>query len=88
MAASNYDDAAQDAKAQIAQLREQVQTLMNERVTPALSNVAGQAEHYAKQARDTYDEQTEALSERVRESPMIAIMVATGIGYLLGRIAR
>ncbi len=82
------NDTAQDAKEQIAQLRDQVQTLMSERVTPALANAAGQAEDYARQAKSMYDDQTEALSERVRESPILAVLVATGVGYLLGRIAR
>ena len=85
---ATINDTTADAKEQIAQLREQVQTLMSERVTPALANAAGQAEHYARQAKDIYDDQTEMLSDRVRESPMIAILIATGVGYLLGRIAR
>lgn len=89
MAMSDHvNDTAQDAKEQIAQLREQVQTLMAERVTPALANAAGQAEQYARQAKDIYDDQSEMLSERVRESPIVAILIATGVGYLLGRIAR
>ncbi len=82
------NDAAQDAKEQIAQLRDQVQTLMSERVTPALANAAGQAEDYARQAKGIYDDQSEALSERVRESPIVAVLIASGIGYLLGRIVR
>ena len=86
--ANAYDDISGDAKEQIAQLRDQVQQLMSERVTPALANVAGQAEAYARQAKDVYDDQTEALSERVRESPLVAVLLATGVGYLLGRIAR
>ena len=86
--ASTYNDVSQDAKEQIAQLRDQVQTLMSERVTPALASAAGQAQDYARQAKDMYDDQTEALSERVRDSPIVAILIATGIGYLLGRIAR
>ena len=61
---------------------------MSERVTPALANAAGQAEAYVKQAKDMYDGQTEALSERVRESPLIAVLVATGVGYLIGRVVR
>lgn len=85
---NNVNDAAQDAKEQIAQLREQVQTLMSERVTPALANAAGQAEQYARQAKDMYDDQTEMLSEKVREAPMIALLVAAGVGYLAGRIFR
>ena len=81
-------DAAQDAKEQIAQLRDQVQTLMSERVTPALANAAGTAEDYARQAADMASEQTEMLSDRVRESPIVALLIAAGAGYLLGRIAR
>lgn len=89
MAASNtMNDATHDAKEQIAQLREQVQTLMSERVTPALANAAGQAEQYVRQAKDVYDDQTEMLSERVRESPIVALLLAAGVGYLAGRIFR
>lgn len=88
MAGSSINDAAQDAKEQIAQLRAQVQTLMSERVTPALSNAAGTAQDYAQQARDLASDQTEMLSDHVRESPIVAILIAAGAGYLLGRIAR
>ena len=82
------DYSMNDAKAQIAQLRDQVQNLMSERVTPALSNAAGHAEDYARQARDMASDQAEMLSDQVRESPLAAIMIAAGVGYLLGRIAR
>jgi ElaB/YqjD/DUF883 family membrane-anchored ribosome-binding protein len=89
MSASNFaHDASTDAKDQIAQLRAQVQTLLNDRVAPALSNAADKAQHYAEQARDAYEGQTEALSERVRESPLVAVLIAAGVGYLLGRIIR
>lgn len=84
----NFNQASQDAKEQIAQLREQVQTLMNDRVAPALSQAADTAHQYASQAREVYDDQTEMLSERVRESPILAILVAAGVGYIIGRIAR
>ncbi len=82
------DYSMNDAKAQIAQLRDQVQNLMSERVTPALSSAAHTAEDYARQARDMASDQTEMLSDQVRESPLAAIMIAAGVGYLLGRIAR
>ncbi len=82
------DYTTQDAKAQIAQLRDQVQNLMSERVTPALANAAGTAEDYARQAKDMASDQAEMLSDQVRESPLAAIMIAAGVGYLLGRIAR
>ena len=82
------DYSMNDAKAQIAQLRDQVQSLVSERVTPALSNAASTAEDYARQARDMASDQTEMLSDQVRESPLAAILIAAGVGYLLGRIAR
>ena len=85
----NVNHGAQDANEQIAQLREQVQNLMGDRVAPALSQAADTAQQYASQAREVYEEQSAALSERrVRESPIMAILVATGLGYIIGRIAR
>ena len=85
---ASMDDVSSDAKEQIAQLRDQVNSLMSERVTPALASAADSAQKYMGQAKDMYADNTEALSERVRESPMVAILIATGVGYLIGRIAR
>ena len=82
------DYSMNDAKAQISQLRDQVQNLMSERVTPALSSAANTAEDYARQARDMASDQADMLSDQVRESPLAAILIAAGVGYLLGRIAR
>ena len=89
MAVSNkIDESTQDAKEQIAQLRAQVESLMNDRVTPALTSAAGQVEDYARQAREMAADRSEQLSEKVRESPLVAVLIAAGLGYLLGRIAR
>ena len=82
------DYTTQDAKAQISQLRDQVQTLLSERVTPALSSAASQAQDYAHQAYDTASDQSEMLSEKVRDQPVAALVLAAAAGYLLGRIAR
>jgi ElaB/YqjD/DUF883 family membrane-anchored ribosome-binding protein len=88
---ANADDAnrkMEDATAQIARLREQVETLMKERVTPALADVAGRAESAVYGASGAVREQAEALSGRVRDQPMIAILIAAGIGFVLGRAMR
>ena len=82
------DQAEGSAQEQIAQLRSQVETLMSERVTPALANAAGQVEDYARQARDMASDHAEQLSEKVRESPLVSVLIAAGVGYLVGRIAR
>ena len=70
-----------DTQRQINQLRAQVETLMKERVTPAVTEVAGRADTAMRRGR----EQVEAMSGQVQERPLAAILVAAGIGYLLGR---
>lgn len=81
-------DKAYDAKEQIAQLRRQVEQLMNERVTPALADAAQRAQNYVGSATDIAREQTEAVSSRVREQPLLAILIAAVTGYLIGRLFR
>ena len=70
-----------DTQRQINQLREQVETLMRERVTPAVTDVAGRADRAISAAR----KRAETLSGQVEERPLLAILVAAGIGYLVGR---
>ena len=98
MAASDISD---DARAQIKQLREQVQSLMADRVNPALSTAssrlqstaaqaqdyASSAREYAGTARDYASDQAEALSGQVKDRPLVAVLIAAAIGYLVGRIA-
>ncbi len=73
---------AEDAAEQIAKLREQVEVLMRERVTPALADVAGRAETAMGAVRD----QADAVSGQVRDRPLIAVAVAVGVGFLIGRL--
>lgn len=81
-------DRVADAKEQIARLREQVDYLMEKRLSPALSDAADRAQYAAKQAGGVAREQAEALSGRVKEQPLLALLIAAGAGYLIGRIAR
>ena len=70
-----------DTERQINQLREQVETLMRERVTPTVTDIAGRAETAVRRGR----EQAEVVSGQVQERPLLAILIAAGIGYLIGR---
>jgi len=86
--ADSMSDKTNDAREQIAKLREQVEMLMRDRVTPALADAAGRAETTARQAADIARHQAEAISGQVREQPFVAILVAAGLGYLIGRLVR
>ena len=73
---------------QIARLREQVEALMKDRVTPAIADVAGRAESAVYGAADTVRGQAEAVSGKVREQPLLAVLIAAAVGYALGRVTR
>jgi ElaB/YqjD/DUF883 family membrane-anchored ribosome-binding protein len=73
-----------EAHAELARLRAQVERLMQDRVTPALA--AATAEDVAHRARATIEENAGALSATVRERPLMAIGLAMLGGWLLGRM--
>jgi ElaB/YqjD/DUF883 family membrane-anchored ribosome-binding protein len=77
-----------DAEAQIARLREQVETLMKDRVTPAVADFAGRAESAVHNARGVMRDQAHVVSGRVKEQPLMAIMVAAAVGWVIGRVMR
>jgi len=77
-----------DLVGEVAYLREQLETLMRERVTPVVSDIANRAEKMMDGATDTVRAQADAVGEKVREQPLIAVAIAVGIGWLLGRAMR
>ena len=79
---------ADDAQAQINALRKQVNQLMGDRVTPVLQDAADRAQTTARQAPDYTREQAESVAEQVRGRPLVAILVAGTVGYVLGRFVR
>ena len=87
-----YDDtinkATEDAASQIARLRDQVETLMRDRVTPAVSDAAGRAQSALNDAAGVVRDQAQVVSGKVREQPLVAVLVAAGIGFVLGRAMR
>jgi ElaB/YqjD/DUF883 family membrane-anchored ribosome-binding protein len=77
-----------DATAQIVRLREQVEALMKERVTPAVAEIAGRAEQAVYGATSAARDQAEAISNRVRDQPLLALLIAAGVGFVIGRVTR
>jgi ElaB/YqjD/DUF883 family membrane-anchored ribosome-binding protein len=77
-----------DAQAQIARLREQVESLMKDRVSPAVADFAGRAESAAHTAGDAVRDQARVVSGRVKEQPLIALLIAAAVGWIIGRVMR
>lgn len=77
-----------DAQAQIARLRDQVESLMKDRITPAMADFAGRAESAAHTASDAVKGQAKMVSGRVKEQPLIALAIAAAVGWVIGRVMR
>ncbi len=80
--------ATEDAAAQIARLREQVEVLMRDRIGPAVADAAGRAESAMYGAAGAVRDQADVVSGKVRQQPLLAILVAATVGYILGRAMR
>jgi ElaB/YqjD/DUF883 family membrane-anchored ribosome-binding protein len=84
----NLSGQADDAISQIARLRDQVETLMRDKVTPAVGDAATRAQAAAGDAADLMRDRADALGGAVRQQPLAAILIAAVVGFLLGRIGR
>jgi ElaB/YqjD/DUF883 family membrane-anchored ribosome-binding protein len=78
----------EDAQAQIARLREQVEALMKDRVTPVIADFAGRAESAVHSASGAVRNQAQVVSDHVKGEPLIAIMIAAAVGWAIGRVMR
>jgi ElaB/YqjD/DUF883 family membrane-anchored ribosome-binding protein len=81
-------DKADDAMAQIARLREQVETLVREKAVPAMGAAAERMEGAAHEAADVVRSRADALAGVVRDKPLTAICIAIALGFLFGRTGR
>jgi len=83
--ARNYST---DADIEIARLREKVETLMTDRVTPAVTQLASQAEDAAHAATDKVRENAERLSDTIKAQPLTAVGIAALVGFLFAGLVR
>jgi ElaB/YqjD/DUF883 family membrane-anchored ribosome-binding protein len=86
MAAAN--EKAEDAPVQIARLRQQVKALTEDRITPVVAKFADQASSAITIATEAISNQAQTVSDQVRERPLMAIMIAAAVGWLIGRVLR
>ncbi len=76
------------ARDEIRALRDQVNQLMEDRVNPALADAGKRATEAAHRARAYTEDRADAVADRVRDQPLIAIAVAAAVGFLFGRITK
>ena len=74
----------EDTREQIARLRAQVEALMRDRVEPALSSAAERAGQGMTAIRD----QADNVTAGIRAQPLLSVLVAATVGFLLGRSFR
>ena len=76
------------ARDELRALRDQVNDLMQDRVSPAFNDASKRATNAAHRARDYAEDQADRVSGNVRDQPLIAIGVAAAVGFLFGRITK
>ena len=79
---------ANDAMAQIARLREQVEALVREKAMPAMESMSACAGATAHEAAEWSRQRADTMRETVRGQPLAAILIAAAVGFVLGRLAR
>jgi ElaB/YqjD/DUF883 family membrane-anchored ribosome-binding protein len=88
MAIDSNNPYGNDAQAEIAALREKVDMLMQNRVGPAVSALADEAQAAAQASIDTARHQLHRLTDTVREQPLTALGVAALAGFVLAALMR
>lgn len=76
----------EDAQSEISRLRGEVERLMRDRVSPALSDAADTASDYAGRARDVAVRQGEYAAGVVKDNPLVTVGLVAAVAFLLGRL--
>jgi len=88
MAIESNNPYGNDAHAEIAALREKVDALMQNRVGPAVTALADEAQAAAQASIDTVRHQVNRLSDTVRDQPLTSLGVAALAGFVLAALMR
>jgi len=85
------DQMSRSIEEQVADLRGQLEKLVSSG-SGAARDFANRAQHdgaaLARSAQSEIEGGVERASDEVREHPMLAIAIAAGVGWLIGRLAR
>jgi ElaB/YqjD/DUF883 family membrane-anchored ribosome-binding protein len=78
---------AETASDELAKLREKVESLLRDKVTPAIANAAEAAEGYARDAKTAVTGQAERAAETVKAHPLVAVSIIAALGFVIGRLS-
>jgi uncharacterized protein YjbJ (UPF0337 family) len=76
----------EDMQGELSRLRGEVERLLRDRVSPALSDAAGAAGDYAQRAKDVAVRQGEQAAAVVKENPLVTVGLVAAVAFLLGRL--
>jgi ElaB/YqjD/DUF883 family membrane-anchored ribosome-binding protein len=77
-----------NARDELRALRDQVNQLMEERVSPAFADAGKRAGEAAKRARAYTEDSADVVAGRVRDQPLVAVGIAAAVGFLFGRMTK
>jgi hypothetical protein len=86
MAFSRTRRKTRDLQAQVAQLQRQVELLARDRITPAVTNLAGTAGAVVQRTTAAVRDQSGLVSDQVKEHLVGAILLAAALGWLAARV--
>jgi ElaB/YqjD/DUF883 family membrane-anchored ribosome-binding protein len=81
---NNATRAADDASLRVRQLRNDVESLMRDVVTPALTDAVAKAVSTSKQMQ----KHSETVASNVRGRPLLSVSLAGLVGFIFGRATR
>lgn len=80
-------DPPKDAKAEVDELRDRVAALSTP-VEPIVASATAKAQDFAQQAKQRVTQQTDGVAQWARAAPATSLLLACGVGYVVGRIVR
>ena len=86
--ATPIETTEKDIRTQLDELRAQITSLLNDRVAPKLADARHEAEAAMQHVRDAAGCQAAAVGREIRDRPFTAVLVAAGVGALIGRLTR
>ncbi len=82
------DSAQSDLSDQIQRLRSQLDTLLSDRVEPAMRQASARLSTAAQGASKVASEEVDMVSQHVRGRPITYVLAAAAVGYILARLTR